>query len=236
MKNFIPIYKFIFNLIFIIILLACSNRNSNVHKFKSACKDFNKLSYSSLNIVEDKIIKETNNKIVTTISSAKHQNYITNNKNKYYQIIENLEHFIKSNPTNIFADDALFILANVYAILSFPGGDFLQHKKAIDTYEEFLKKYPSRKIEPWTKNCFKKTLWQKDVINSGFLKSSLPYSESIKLFLHTKSHIAQMYLIWGEYKEAEKILENLIKKYPDREVKHAINMNLDFIKQQNTTN
>ena len=67
-------------------------------------------------------------------------------------------------PDSIWADDSLFVLANLYGVAGRISGDAELMKASLRSYERFISEFPSPSIEESTRRIFESTIW--DTVNS----------------------------------------------------------------------
>jgi len=88
-----------------------------------------------------------------TLDCTNRKNFITKNKNLYFELINKYDDFIKTYKDSIWEDDAYFCIVLFNLTLSIPVNNF--GPIAWDELDHFFKKFGKIKIENWTKEKFR---------------------------------------------------------------------------------
>ena len=198
--------------IIIFILFGCLDNQNK--QFMDTAKNLKilLLELQNINVPED-IRRSEDGGVVGILNFNSKVAFVEKRKGDFKRIADSLEDFSTKNMDSKWSDDADFLRVVVYFSISFPGNNM--HQEAVRSIKFFLDKYPTFKIERWTKRYFKDitlfNLFDKDKIAFDFSPyselSELPENERIRAFF--EFHTVFEYLKGDDIVSAEKEYERI---------------------------
>ncbi len=152
--------------------------------------------------------------------------YVKKTQDKWLKIYYDLNNYIQNYPQEKWADDAQFLIALMFARISWSGESF--EEIAIQSYKDIINKVQNIRLEEWTIQNFKGFVIFDMLVfkgNTNYPYSKLEFSDKARIYFQTL--IINKYILNKNYAQADIEYENLKKYTSDPSILDPIKFNID---------